>query len=102
MEGGERVRRVEYDLNDSNYISEINDYIFYFSSSFNKRRFDENYLHFAVEEMAKLKAKYHVSIDLLDYLTIVFYKRIEKRGFRVLSYNDKGDLVELTSDFIYQ
>ncbi len=52
--------------------------------------------------MAKLKAKYHVSIDLLNYLTIVFYKKIEKRGFRVLSYNDKGDLVELTSDFIYQ
>ena len=96
------MRRVEYDLNNSNYYTEINDYIFYFSSAFNKRRFDNGYLHFATDEMAKMNAKYHISIDLLDYLTIVFYKKIEKRGFRVLSYNDKGDLVELTSDFIYQ
>ena len=96
------MRRVEYDLNNSNYYTEINDYIFYFSSVFNKRRFDNGYLHFATDEMAKINAKYHISIDLLDYLTIVFYKRIEKRGFKVLSYDKNGNLVELTSDFIYQ
>ena len=96
------MRRVEYNLNNSNYISEINDYIFYFSSIFNKRRFDDGYLQFTIDEMAKLRAKYHVNIDLMNYLTIVFYKKIEKRGFRVLSYNDNRELVEITSDFIYQ
>ena len=96
------MKRVEYDLNNSNYYSEINDYIFYFSSAFNKSRFDRGYLHFATDEMAKMNAKYHVQVDLLDYLTIVFYKKIEKRGFKVLSYDKNGKMVEITSDFIYQ
>lgn len=95
------MARVEYDLNNSEYISKVHDYLYYFSSEFNLNRFNEGVYNFIKEETNKLKARYHVNIDISDYLTLVFYKRIEKRGFKVLTYNGNDEVIELSSDFIY-
>lgn len=95
------MSRVEYDLNNSNYISKVHDYIYYFSSEFNLNRFNDGLYEFIKIETGKLKAKYHVGIDISDYLTLVFYKRIEKRGFKVLTYDKDNNIIELSSDFIY-
>lgn len=95
------MSRVEYDLNNSNYISKVHDYIYYFSSEFNLNRFNDGLYDFIKVETNKLKAKYHVGIDISDYLTLVFYKRIEKRGFKVLTYDNDNNVVELSSEFIY-
>lgn len=95
------MSRVEYDLNNSNYISKVHDYIYYFSSEFNLNRFNDGLYDFIKVETNKLKAKYHVGIDISDYLTLVFYKRIEKRGFKVLTYDNDNNVIELSSDFIY-
>ena len=95
------MSRVEYDLNNSNYISKVHDYIYYFSSEFNLNRFNDGLYDFIKVETNKLKAKYHVGIDISDYLTLVFYKRIEKRGFKVLTYDNDNNVIELSSEFIY-
>lgn len=95
------MSRVEYNLEDSKYISKIRNYVFYFSSEFNLNRFNEGLYDYIYNETNKLKAKYHVGIDISDYLTIVFYKRIEKRGFKVLTYNSNNEIVGLSQDFIY-
>lgn len=84
------MKRVEYDINKSEYFLSVNQMIFYFSSEFNKVRFERNYNLFIEEETNKLRAKYKVNIDLYDYLLIVFYKKIEKRGFRVLVCLNNG------------
>lgn len=96
------MKRVEYDLNESNYITKIHDYIFYFSSAFNQERFLKGYHAFAIEELNKLKAKYHTNIDIYDYLVLVYYKKIEKRGFKVLTYNTNNDIIELSQDFVFK
>ena len=95
------MSRVEYDLNNSCYISKIHDYVYYFSSEFNLNRFNEGVYDFIKIETDKLKAKYHVNINISDYLTLAFYKRIEKRGFKVLTYDTNKEIIELSNDFIF-
>lgn len=95
------MSRVEYDLNNSEYISKIHDYLYYFSSEFNLNRFNEGVYDFVKIETNKLKARYHVNINISDYLTLVFYKRIEKRGFKVLTYDTNNEIIELKEDYIF-
>lgn len=94
-------KRVLYDINESNYTLKINDYTFYFSSEFNKMRFERNFDYFVIEEINKIRVKYKVNIDLYDYLLVVFYKKIEKRGFKVLTYKN-NDIIELKEDYIFK
>ncbi len=95
------MKRVEYDINKSEYFLNVNQMIFYFSSEFNKVRFERNYNLFVEEETNKLKAKYKVNINLYDYLLVVFYKKIEKRGFRVLVYSNNG-IINLKEDHTFK
>ena len=95
------MNRVEYDMNVSNYSHQVNDYVFFFSSEFNKKRFIEGYNEYATNETNKLKVRYHVNIDIYDYFVIAYYKKIEKRGFRVLTYDDSKGIIELKEDYIY-
>lgn len=95
------MKRVIYDIDKSDYYLNIDRYVFYFSSEFNRTRFKEGYDSFIYEEISKLKAKYHVNINLSCYLLIVYYKKIEKRGFKVLTYDDKNDIIDLSKDYIF-
>lgn len=96
------MRTVFYDLDKSEYYTKINNMKFYFSSAFNKRRFENNFNEYVEEEHKKLKFKYRVNIDIYNYLMVAFYKKIEKRGFRVLIYNTNGAIIELTEDYIFR
>lgn len=96
------MRRVEYDIQKSNYRFECNRLIFYFSSSFNLLRFRDHYSEYIVLETNKLKAKYHVNINIIQYLLIAYYKKIEKRGFRVLTYDVNNDIIELKEDYVFK
>jgi hypothetical protein len=71
----------------------VGELIFYFSSEFNKRRFINGYEEYIVDETHKLESKYHVKLDLEIELTIAFYKKIEKRGFRIT--NENGSTIVL-------
>lgn len=78
------MRRVVYnDINDSTYYLDVGKARLYFSSEFNKTRFLNNYLIYTQEECKKLENKYHVKINANYYLLFAFYKKIEKRGFRI-------------------
>ena len=90
------MKRVEYDINKSEYTCEVNDLDFYFSSEFNKMRFELNCMDFINEETNKLKARYHVDLDISDYLLVVFYMKIEKRGFKVYK---NGDIID--KDYVF-
>lgn len=94
--------RVVYDIEKSEYYLKINNLKFYFSSIFNLRRFESNYEYFIEEETHKLQSKYHVNIDIFNYLLVVFYKKIEKRGFKVLAYYPNGAIIELKEDYIFK
>ena len=78
------MRRVVYnDINDSTYYLDVGKARLYFSSEFNKTRFLKNYSIYAQEECKKIENKYHVKINANYYLLFAFYKKIEKRGFRI-------------------
>lgn len=93
--------KVEYDLNKSTYILKVFDYQFFFSSAFNLTRFHSGYEQFIKEENYKLKAKFHVNADITKYLLVAFYKKIEKRGFKVLTCKN-NDIIELQEDYIFK
>lgn len=78
------MRAIVYnDINDSTYSYDVGKITLYFSSNFNKERFIKGYQTFIKEENAKIENKYHVKILANYYLLISYYKRIEKRGFRI-------------------
>lgn len=76
------------DIERSNYSLKIDHIIFYFSSLFNLNRFEKRYKDYTNLEERKIINKYHVNINMYDYLLICLYKAIEKRGF-LIEYNGK-------------
>ena len=63
-------------------------------------RFNQNVNDFIDNETHKLQAKYHVYLNIDEYLLVAFYKKIEKRGFRVLYYkNDKS--IDLPKECVF-
>ena len=94
----EKLRRVVYnDINDSTYYLDVGKARLYFSSEFNKTRFLNNYLIYTQEECKKLENKYHVKINANYYLLFAFYKKIEKRGFKVVELSNNRNLSKDTT-----
>lgn len=75
--------KVYNDIDDSNYFINVGKVNLYFSSEFNLNRFSKGYETYIKEENLKLENKYHVKLVANYYLLIAFYKKIEKRGFRI-------------------
>lgn len=96
------MKRVEYDINKSEYYFKVNKLTLFFSSKFNKTRFENGFIDFVNEETNKIKAKYKVDINLTNYLLLAYYKKIEKRGFKVLTYDDNDVIIELSKDHTFR
>lgn len=96
------MKRVEYNINKSEYYFRVNKLTFFFSSKFNKSRFENGFIDYVNEETNKIKAKYKVNINLTDYLLLAYYKKIEKRGFKVLTYDDNDVIIELSKDHTFR
>lgn len=96
------MKRVEYDINKSEYYFKVNKLTFFFSSKFNKTRFENGFIEYVQEETNKIKAKYKVDINLTNYLLLAYYKKIEKRGFKVLTYDDNDVIIELSKDHTFR
>ena len=82
------IKGIYYDLNESTYVSIVGEFRFYFSSQFYKDKFDQELDHYINNETLKVKIKYDHKIKLDDLFTLSFYKKIEKRGYRV-EYNNQ-------------
>lgn len=96
------MKRVEYDINKSEYYFKVNKLTFFFSSKFNKTRFENGFIEYVNEETNKIKVKYKVGINLTNYLLLAYYKKIEKRGFKVLTYDDNDVIIELSKDHTFR
>ena len=96
------MKRVEYDINKSEYYFRVNKLTLFFSSKFNKTRFENGFIDYVNEETNKIKAKYKVNINLTNYLLLTYYKKIEKRGFKVLTYDDNDVIIELSKDHTFR
>lgn len=72
------------DLNESIYTFKYDDLVFYFSSKFYQEKFIREYSQFLKDETMKLKIKFKCSIYCYEMILLLLYKKIEKRGFKVL------------------
>lgn len=78
------MKKIIYnDIEDSTYYLEVGKLRLYFSSEFNLNRFSRNFENYIKEENLKIENKYQVNLLANYYLLISYYKKIEKRGFRV-------------------
>lgn len=90
---------IELELKKSNYSYEFGEYIFYFSSKLYLKKFKEGVLNYIILESAKITNKYKIKINVTNYLSVSFYKKIEKRGFRVINRNSGLEIDEF-NEFI--
>ena len=72
------------DINESNYTIKYDNLVFYFSSQFYQEKFTREYLQFLKDEIMKLKIKFKCNIYCDEMILLLLYKKIEKRGFKVL------------------
>lgn len=71
-------------IDESNYIFEYGDLKFYFSSLFYKNKFEKEFFEFVINETRKLEIKFKCSLNCQEMIMLLLYKKIEKRGFKVL------------------
>lgn len=81
------IHGIYNDINESDYVVVKNKIKFYFSSEVYARKFSERVDKYVQNELAKYNNKFDTVISgellyLLDY-----YRRIEKRGFRIVYDN---------------
>lgn len=75
------------DLNESVYVFKYDDLTFYFSSKLYLEKFIREHLFFIKDETMKLNVKFKCNLYCDEMILLLLYKKIEKRGFRVL-YKD--------------
>ena len=77
------------DINESKYTFKYDDLVFYFSSNFYKEKFIKEHVNFIHDETMKLKIKFKCNIYCDEMILLLLYKKIEKRGFKVLYKNNE-------------
>lgn len=80
------------DIDKSRYKVERFGVIFYFSSKFYKEKFKKNVDNYVLNETLKLQNKYDLNISFGKFFAISFYKKVEKRGFKIKDKNNKNIL----------
>lgn len=92
-------RGIYLNINESTFSINYKDFKFYFSSMFNKNRFENKLKDYINTESSKIKNKFQIDkINLNLFFAIVFYTKIEKRGFKIFDiihnklYYDKEDI----------
>ena len=89
---------IYYNIEKSPHHFVYHDYDFYFSSSLNLNKFLKVVDSYIENEQEKLKSRYKVK--LTDDIVLAFscYRKIEKRGFKVLKHGARIKLKDLLGE----
>lgn len=79
-----RLGKIYYNIKESDYNVDYQNFTFYFSSLLYKNKFERELKEYVSDESYKIKTKYLLHIEATEYLALSLYKKIEKRGFNVL------------------
>lgn len=82
------VRGIYYNLDETVYSFDYDNLKFYFSSRFYLDKFKKEYIGYLKTETLKLQSKYKCILYADEMILLDLYKKIEKRGFRVLYNNE--------------
>jgi YHS domain-containing protein len=72
------------DLKKSPYKIIVNNIEFIFSSEFYKNKFKENVDNFIENFKLEFESRFQLKVDLKKYASIVYYTKVEKRGFLIV------------------
>jgi len=79
------MKKIYYNINESDYIFQTNNFAFYFSSKFYLDGFIQKFIKNREELKHKLTSRYNIEFDSNDYFDFILYSKIEKRGFKVIN-----------------
>lgn len=80
-------RGIYYDLKESDYKANIDNFTFVFSSLFYLTLFKTNLEEYVKYENKRINNKIKKEIELKEVILLDLYKKIEKRGFLVYYKN---------------
>lgn len=86
-------KKIYYNIDESDYKVTTIYFDFYFSSEFYAHKFKMNYASYIENEQNKLKVKFGQNVHFVQILLLDYYKKVEKRGFRVYD-NLKKDYIK--------
>ena len=86
-------RGVYHDISESIYSFTYLDFVFYFSSELYKNKFKKEVESYVKNETKKLEVFYKLKNEFSIFFAISLYKKIEKRGFRIID-NKRNELKE--------
>jgi YHS domain-containing protein len=89
-------RGIYLNIEDSDYYYDLDGIRYYFSSEFNLGRFKDRVLNYVNEESIKLKLRYKVNVNFDLFFTISYYRKIEKRGFKVVDLSNNRKITKET------
>lgn len=81
--------KIYYDIKEATYFYTIYNIRLYFSSKFYMEKYKNEIEGYINKEAQKLKIRYKLNINMNEILALVYYKKIEKRGF--YAYNMTKD-----------
>lgn len=76
-------RGVYLDIYESDYYYDLDGIRYYFSSQLYLNKFKDNVINYVNENSIKLKLRYKINLNFDLFFTLSYYKKVEKRGFRV-------------------
>lgn len=71
------------DINESDIYCIYDNYKLYFNSQYIKNKYVKEINDFIYIEELKIKHRYNLDIDLHNYLAIAYYKKIQKKGYKI-------------------
>lgn len=86
---------IYHDIEKSKYTFKYDNLTFYFSAPLYLNKFKDKYINYIKEEADKFNSRFRMSIFADELFLLELYRKIEKRGFKVL-YKDK-DIKEFCS-----
>ena len=90
-------RGVYQDISESDYFYDLDGVRYYFSSEFNLNRYKDRVQDYVNNEIIKLKYRFKVNCSFDLYFQLAFYKKIEKRGFKVVELSNNRKLSKETT-----
>jgi hypothetical protein len=82
--------KIYYNIDESVYNFETENFVYYFSSELYHSKFMSNYLKNRTELSYKLTSRYNIDLQNNDYFDFILYSNIEKRGFKTICKNTGG------------
>lgn len=79
---------IYHDIEKSKYSFKYDHLTFYFSAPLYLNKFKERYINYIKEETAKFNSRFRMTIYADELFLLELYRKIEKRGFKVLYDND--------------